>query len=407
MKHPATVALALALSMWAFSAASAEVLTLPMAIERATARHPSIRAAEAEVEAARAREAQAQAIQNPALSLQANEMPLANPGKGNLMAGLSLPLPVAGSRGARLELARLEGAIATTEVQEQRRDLIGKVKIAYAQVGHDTDRVRVAHAVLADAERLVKAAQTRYQTGDVPRSEVFRAEVERNRASRDLTVAESKQALAKKRLGFLVGHDPTDLAIAALPVPTVRQLTPVTDLRELMIASRPELRRADLEIQVTAQHRAYAQASVWSGAEVSVAGGLAEGQPAVSTSLSMPLPLNRNQAEISEADARKRQAEARLEALQLRLGIELEEAYQAAAIALTRYHLVTDADLPQARRFADNARRRFMAGEGSGLEAVEARRTLREVETEQLDALLEYREALARLEQTVGMDLPL
>lgn len=408
MKHPIRVALTVALGLWAFPAHGADVLTLPLALERATARHPLIRAAEADVEAARAREAQARAIQNPALSLQANEMPLANPGNGNLMAGLSFAVPIGGARGARIELARLEGAIAATEVQEQRLDLIGKVKTAYAQVGHDVERVRVAQAALADAERLVKAAQTRYQTGDIPRTEVFRAEVERNRARRDLMVAESQQALAKKRLGLLVGQDlAVDVAIAPLPVPAIRQLPPIGDLHRLMTASRPELRRAELEIQAADQHRSYAQASVWNGTEVSVAGGLAEGQPAVSTSLSLPLPLNRNQAEISEAEARKRHAEARLEALRLRLGVEFEEAYQAAAIALTRYHLVTDTDLPQARRLADNARRRFIAGEGSGLEAVEALRTMREIETEQLDALLEYREALARLEQTVGTDLAL
>lgn len=407
MKQTAAIILACTFALTSSPASGAERLTLSLAIERAMARHPLIRAAEAGAEAARAREAQTRALPNPALSLQAEEVPLANPVNGNLMAGVSVPLPVGGARAARSEIARLEAAIADTEIQEQRRDLIRTVKTAYAEVVHQAERVRLTRAVLVDADRLLKAAEARYQSGDVPRVEVFRTEVERNRAQRDVQVAESQHELAKRRLGLLVGHEPAeDLTVATPSVPTVSQLPPIRDLEVRMTASRPEHRRAELEVQVAAHQRAFAQANLWQGTEVSIAGGLAEGQPAVSTGLTVPLPFYRNQAEISEADAQQRRAEARLEALRMQFSSELDHAYQSAAIAWTRYQLVSDSDLPQARRFAENARRRFTAGEGSGLEAVEALRTLREVETEQLNALLEYREALARLEQTVGSDLP-
>lgn len=408
MKHPFAFALPFLLSLSSLPAFGSDAGTLPTAIEQATSRHPSIRAAEADVEAARAREAQTQAFPNPALTLQANEMPVANPIGGNLMAGVSLPLSLGGSRAARAEISRLETAIAETHLQDQRQAIVVQVTIAYAQVVHRIERVRLAQAALAEARRLAKAAEARYRSGDVPRVEVFRAEVEGHRAQRDLVVAESQQALAMTRLGLLLGHHRADpLLVASLPVPALRKLPPVSVLQDRMWRSRPELRRAELVIQVERQQRAVARAAIWQGTEVSVAGGLSEGQPAVSTALTLPLPLYRNQAEIAEADARGRMAEARLAAQRLRLEIELEEAHQEAAIALTRFQLVTESDLPQARRFADNARRRFMAGEGSGLEAVEALRTLREVETEHLEALLLYREALARLEQTVGTDLPL
>lgn len=406
MKHPFVLAYPLLLVLSALPALGAEVLTLPKAIEQATARHPSIRAAQADVQAARAREAQAQAFPNPALSLQGNDMPIANPANGNLMAGVSLPMPVSGARAARAEIARLETALAETEVQEQRRELIGQVTNAYAQAGYHTERVRLAQAALADVQRLWKAADARYQSGDVPRVEVFRAEVERNRAQRDLQVAESQQVLAKRRLGLLVGQSCDTLGVSPLAVPATRPLPPVDSLLNRMVASRPEMRRAELTIQLEQQQRELAQASIWQGTEVSVAGGLSEGQPAVSTALTVPLPWYRNQAEIAEADARKLRAEARLEALRIRLGLELEEAHLATAIAATRVRLLTESELPGTRRFAENARRRFMAGEGSGLEAVEAMRTLREMETEHLQALLEYRDALTHLDQVVGADLP-
>lgn len=406
MKHPCLLAFTLALGLWPCAALGADVLTLPAAIERATARHPSLRVAAAELDVARAKEAQALANPNPSVLLQAAEMPVANPANGNLMAGVSLALPAGGAQAARAEIARLEGLAATTELQAQRRDVVAEVKSAYAQVGHHTARVRLAREALDDAERLVTAAQTRYDAGDVARGEVFRAEVERNRARRELLVAEGLLSLANRRLGLLIGQDPDEeVTLADLPAPSGRQFPPIADLRARTTTWRPELRRAELDIQVAEQQRASAQASVWQGTEVSLSGGLAEQQPAVSTTLTLPLPLYANQGEIAEAEARKRQAEARLEALRLRLEIELQETYQATVIALTRYHLVTEVDLPQARVFAENARRRFMAGEGSGVETVEALRTLRGVEGEQLSALLEYHEALARLEKTVGTDL--
>lgn len=407
MKHTAALLLSCALGLWSLPASGADVLTLSRAIERATARHPMIRAAEAGVEAARAREAQARAFPNPALSLQAEEMPVANPLSGNLMAGLSVPLPIGGAREGRAAIARLETATAETEILDQRRALILVVKSAYAQVVHHAERMRLAQGGLSDAERLLRAAETRYRAGDVPRVEVFRADVERSRAQRDLQLVEGQLVMAKRRLGLLIGQEVAEeLSVAALPAPAARQLPALRALAEQMSALRPDVRRAELEVEVAAQQRVLAQANVWHGSEVSIAGGLSDGQPAIGTVLTVPLPVYRNQAEVMEADARRRQAEARLEAVRQSLTMELDEAHQTAAIALTRYLLVTDSELPQARRFADNARRRYLAGEGSGLEAVEALRTLREVETEQLNALLDYREALARLERTVGTDLP-
>lgn len=404
MTHAVTRWLSLLLCLWALPAHAA-ALTLSQALERALARHPAIRAARAEVGVARAKEDQARSLSNPSLTLQAAEMPLSNPANGNLLAGVSWPLPIGGMRAARSEIARLETAMAESEVRDQERELLSQVTIAYAAFQHHAERVRLARAAFEDAGRLSTAAETRYRSGDVPRAEVFRAEVERNRARRDLLVAERQLVVAKERLGLLVGEPGEELAPAALSAPRL-ELPPLDSLRERMWAARPAARRSELAIAVEEQHRLLAQASVWDGSEVSVGGGLAAGQPAVSTSLTLPLPLNRNQAEVAAAEARLRQAELRRDVQRLQLGMELAAAHGEAAIALTGYRLLAEVDLPQARRFADNARRRYLAGEGSGLEAMDAARTLRDVEAEHLQALQDYRASLARLEETLGAPLP-
>lgn len=406
MKHPFSYAVALVLSLSA-APAHAAGLTLADALSRAVARHPEIRAAEAEVDAARARERQVRAFANPSLSLQADEMPLSNLSGGNLMAGVTWLMPQGRARDARAEIGRLETTMAKTEVSDRRRELVAQVKTAYALVLHHAEQTRLARGALGDAERLHRAAEARYASGDVPRVEVFRTEVERNRAQRDVQVAEARRALAERRLGLLVGLGPDEaVEVSALPVPPARGLAPIGELRSLMRTERPEFRRAELAVAAEQRQRSLALASVWEGSELSLAAGLAEGQPAMSTALSLPLPVFRNRAELEAADARIRQAEARLEATRQRLDLELEEAHQEAAIAATRWQLVAESELPQARRFAENARRRYLAGEGSGLEAVEAMRTLSGVETDHLEALLDYREALVRLEKTVGTDLP-
>ena len=169
---------------------------------------------------------------------------------------------------------------------------------------------------------------------------------------------------------------------------------------------RPELRQAELLIRKEVAQRRVAQAGLWTGTEATFAGGLVGGQPGFTTTLTVPVPFYRQQGEIAEAEANRARAEAERDALKHRVTLEVERAYHEAAIASRQARLHLTDLLPQAQRLADNAQRRYEVGEGSGLEVFEARRAKQQAQSDHHRAVLEFHQALVRLEHAIAGEWP-
>lgn len=390
------------------SSAKAEApLTLGVVVQRAIANNPDLRAAESEIDAARAREIQAAALPNPNLTLTVDQVPIPQPLEGNYMAGVTQPLLLSGQREARTELARLDTKLAELERATVHRELIGQVKDAYAGLLFELEGTRLARLNDAAAETHWKATRTRFQAGEVPPVEVLRAEVERSRTQRDVAVAAAREMQARGRLNVLLGEEAeAPIVVADLPLPTGATLPTARSLVAEAIVTRSEMRRAEVLIQREALQRRVAQTSLWTGTEAAISGGMVSGMPGFSTSLSIPMPFYRQQGEIAEADANRRRAEAKREALKNEITLAVERAYREAVLDADQVARFQRSYIPQAQTLLDNARRRFEAGEGSGIEVVEARRALHETRTAFRQAVLDYRQAITALESTVGHDLP-
>ncbi|MNS46951.1 Cobalt-zinc-cadmium resistance protein CzcC precursor [compost metagenome] len=398
--------LLVAIALTASPAWSVEHLSIQEAVSQALSRNPEIRAAEREIDAARARETQAGVLPNPNLSLAVDEVPINSQVNGNYMAGISQPLLLGGQREARQALAQLERELAELELQTLRRDLSARVKDAYIRLLFDVAGVNLAKSGEEAAETQLDASQKRYKAGEVARIEVLRAEVERNRARREVAAATNRMYQGRSRLNVLLGREaPTPVAVQELAAPQAKTLPALPTLVTRALETRIELRQAELAIERETMQRRVAQASLWTGTEASVLAGAVDGGPGISASVTLPIPVYRQQGEIAEAEANRARAEARRDALRLTITSEVDEAYREAQSAAEQAGLYTKSYVPLAERLVENAQKRFAEGAGSGLEVIEARRALRETRTEYQQALLEYREALARLERAVGVEL--
>lgn len=397
-----------ALWMGIAPASAQAAMSMQEAVDLALRQNPEVRASEQQIEAARAREVQAATLPNPNLALVIDQVPVTSPAAGNYMAGISQPLLLGGQREARMEAAAVERELAEIERDVLMRDLAAEVQDAYAQVLFGNEVLYQAKINLESAQSLLAATRKRLRAGEVPRVEELRAEVEASRAQRDVEGATARLQSAKASLNVLLGR-PAQMAIAltALIEGRERELPSANVLVELALSRRVELRQAELAILREALQRRVAQTALWTGTEVSVLAGAVNGmQPGFTANLTLPIPLYRQQGEIAEAEANRARAEARRDALRNRITLEVEQAYRDAEVDARQVAAFRSTYLPQAERLADNARRRFQAGEGSGLEVIEARRAQREARTEYQQALLASRQAIARLERAVGGALP-
>lgn len=401
--------LALAGGCWAWLAASALAvgpLTLADALEKAVHQNPRLAAAERAIEAAKARELQAAVVPNPNLMLTVDQVPIPTPIAGNYMAGVSQPLLPPGQREARVALAQVETELAGMARDVVKLELSAQVERAYAGLLHARTALDQARREAEAGRQLLVATEGRFKAGEVARVEALRAEVESSRLARAVAAAESREAQARGRLNVLLGQPAqSELMVAGLPMPDPKALAPVGAYVEAGLARRPELRQAEAAIERESLQRRVAVTSLWTGSEVSLSGGAVGGAPGFSSALSVPIPVYQRQGEIAEAEANRARATAERDALKNTITLEIEEAYRQMAIAAGQVELFRRTYVPQAERLADNARRRFAAGEGSGVEVIEALRALHETRAELAQAVLDYREAATELARASGQVL--
>lgn len=379
------------------------VVALHDAVSMAIAHNPEIRAADRALDAARARLTQAEAWPNPNLTVMADQIPLTNPVGGNYMAGVAQPLLAGGLREARAEAARIDVELAVIAADLARRALVAQVKEAYIRHQFDHEGVRLARLGAEAAAAMHKATAARYRAGELARIDLLRAELELGRAARDGAAAESREAQSLAELNVLLGRAPHHgVEVGAPDAADVADLPTSDVLLAAAFLQRAELRQAELAIRREAAQRRLAQAGLWTGTEALFAGGLVSGQPGVTATLTLPVPFYRQQGEIAEAEANRARAEAERDALRYRVTLEVERTYHDVLIARRQARLLREGFVAQATRLADNARRRYAVGEGSGLEVAEATRALRQAQADHQQALLELRQALVRLERAVG-----
>lgn len=381
------------------------VLTLPAAIAQALAAHPRLRAAERLVEAARAREVQAGAVPNPNLSVAIDQVPFGHPAAGNYMAGVSQPMMPAALREAQLGVARTEREIAEASVAIERQDLAARIKDAYARVLFEARGLELALDTAEHARWLARAAAGRWRAGDVARVDVLRAEVDVARAEREQREAEGAIADARARLNVLLGRPAQEpLALGPLQAPSAAALPPIGTLVARALAGRLEFRRSALLVRREVLQRQAALAGMWTGTEIAAALGSVSGSPGFSTTLALPIPLYRREGEAAEAEAARLRAEAEQDVLRHEVTLEVEQARRRAALAADLAARFARDYQPRAARFAENARARFRAGEGTGVEVAEAEHALHEVRAQHQRAVLDWHEAIARLERAVGAE---
>ncbi|MBO9541429.1 TolC family protein [bacterium] len=405
MLRPTAALLALALAFSATPARALAPIGLDEAVKQALAQNPQLMAAERQVEAAQAREVQAAALPNPNLKLSADSIRLGSSG-GDYKAGLSQPLLLGGQRAARTEVAKLDKALAEFERAVLRQDLEARVKEAYARVLFEQEGLAFAKGNADAAQAHLRASQILVKAGEVPQVEALRAELDLSRAQRAVASSEGRVADALGRLNVLLGRKAEEpLAIQALPIPKLTSLPPVAQLVATSLERRPELSQAEANVQRETLLRRVALSGMWTGAEIEVGGGLSDGSPAIGASLTLPMPFYRQQGEVAEAEANRARAEAQRDQLRNEISLEVARAHREATLAADQAGRYQQAYLPQAERLLDNAQRRFRAGEGSGLEVIEARRALFETQTGYQQALLDFRLAIASLERATGSEL--
>ena len=361
---------------------------------------PAARAAAHEVAASDALVGQAGRLPNPELSwLREGQQA----GTRTTTVQINQPIELGGKRRARVALAQGAADAARGDRLAQRLAIRADVSATYHDVLIAGHRLALAQALTDLARRTVDVAGKRVAAGKISPIDETRARLAAVDASTALTQATAALAIARTKLGALIGRPAETFALDD----DSDQLPDAPPIADLLARESAAVRRA--RGQLAARQ---AQADVERAArvpDVTVSVGTQKddqvGRRQAVVGLSVPLPLfNRNEDALRAALRRTDAANDELAAAQVETTAALTAAHTRYATAKQEARLLRDDVVPGAKSAYEQTLKGFEYGKFSFLDVLDAQRTWFQVQTRHWDSLETAWRAWADIERLAGTD---
>ncbi|WP_350601323.1 TolC family protein [Pseudomonas sp. 65/3-MNA-CIBAN-0223] len=380
---------------------SSQTLTMDQALETAFANNPDLAAAQWEIAIAKGGRQQAGLIPNPELSWEAEDT-RRNSRTTTVM--INQPIELGGKRGARIDVASRAQDAAGIELERKRNVLRADVIQAFYSSSTAQQRLLLSRQSLELAERGLRVAQGRINSGKSSPVEGTRAEVQLSEVRLELRRAERDEARAYQQLAQVMGAPlPAFASVgdSGRSMPTVPEPSLLLD----RIGETAELRLAKLQIDQREASLGLEKAQRIPDLTVSVGSQYdeRERERVNVVGLSMPIPLfNRNQGNVLAAARRTDQARDLRNASELRLRTEIQTTLDQWMTANTEVTSFNQTILPAAQSAVDTATRGFEMGKFNFLDVLDAQRTLISARTQYIQAIAEATDAWVRIERIFG-----
>lgn len=313
-----------------------------------------------------------------------------------------------------VRLADANAARAEAELEVARRGLVQTVVQLYYGSGAANQKVMIAQRALDEANSFLDITTKRENAREAAHADVIKARLGVEQRQRDVDDAKLNAAKARLELGVLLYPDPsTDYTLAPVENPV-----PLPDRASIEAAAKnnnPEIRSALAAVQVSQAQTAQARAALLPDLVLNYTYGIDAPQFAkrgpdgalnlgYSAGATLDIPVwdwLTSQRKVKEAAIRSEAAKAMLTNAQRKLLASLAEYYDEADVA-RRQLASLDESVSDARESLRLTSLRYINGEGTVLDVVDAENTLTSAEDAQADGVVRYQTALAQLQTLTG-----
>ena len=370
---------------------------------------PEVAAWKTEIGAARFDVVTAGLLPNPELSIGGSGLLRGDPPDGLLNAGaeLSVPLPIFGQRGARIEAAERALSVAEMEVATRLWDRAAEIRAALVSLAFLEGERRLAKERLAEIDALERIVASRAAAGFDPAYELLRIhtvgatlvaeadklDAEHARAEGVLLGLVAAPGLERVRLG------PAELRVVSPPEDPERLADEaITRRPDLRLAKRSE--RAFLALAHQLRREAIPTPSL-------VVGSYFTRDPTSSSlvlGVGIPLPLfDRNQGLAGRAEVEASGQRLLGEGLEARARAEIRAAVEARQRALAALERFRTRGVANTLDLLEKARRAYQAGVFGITELLEAHESVWAARREAIDLERTAAEATAELARAAAL----
>lgn len=303
---------------------------------------------------------------------------------------------------------------AEAEAEVARRGLVVTVTNLFYGAQGDDSKAEVAREALTEANRFLDITQKREQAREVAHADVLKAQLQQQQRERELADATLQARQARLELGVLLYADPLTaytLQPASLP-------QPLPDQKEIDVLAKqnnPEIRSAAASLQVAQADTFAAKAALTPDLALNYTYGIdatnfgVNGPDGIrnlgySMSATLDVPVwdwLATERRIKASRLREGAAKVVLSAAQRRLLANLEEFYAEAAVAAQQLRSL-DVSVVTARESLRLMNLRYVDGESTALEVVDAQAAVITAETAEIDGQIRYQRARAQLQTLTG-----
>jgi cobalt-zinc-cadmium efflux system outer membrane protein len=376
-------------------------------IDLALGRSPVITGAKASLEQSRGQRVTAGAYPNPSITGSAGRGSIRDPSTGVSITERTFtveqPLEWPAKRQARQRAADAGVAGASAGLEEATLNLVAEVKVAFYQLLLAQRDADLSAQNLAMVKEVFRTVTARVAAGDATKFDLLKANVEVQKATKDVARAQSAVLTARvalnTRTAGALGHS---FAVQGDFEPMKGDIR-LESLTERVLEEHPTLRRLSRLVDQADQTLLYEKESRIPTVSVQGQYHREAGDESLTGGLSVPIPIwYRRQGEIQTALAGKHRLQAERDRMQNELIQALTQHAQEARTAKDQIDVFEQGLLKQAEETLRIARISFQQGAASLLEVLDAQRVNRQTLLEYAQARTELSVALARLERASG-----
>ena len=338
--------------------------------------------------------------------------------------GVNQLIEMGGKRGARLKLARANLSLIKAQLDALRIDVRSKVRKQYAELAAAEANIELVENQRKLVERLYLIALKKVKTKSAPESEALHARLSVEQFETLRTLALSRLRQASVKLDYLIGYkadrdlDVEDNGLFTLssqrtelvPQPDYN-IPPLQELLARAYAQRPDLMAA-LQKNIAnkwaiklAKAQAIPDVLIGSGYVFSTfkKNQMVSPQNGAYLNVNVDMPIfYRHQGEIAQAKANMSQSRLQLAQLTAQVETDVHTAYSdliAARSNITQYQKIL---IPHAREVVRLSQLGYEKGKNDLTDAIVAQQQFQQTLSGYFDTVVDYQEAWADLEHSVG-----
>ena len=388
--------------------------------ERFDSSNPKLKAAQITIDESRASEVTAYLRPNPEFSLSTDGYQVSrNNGVWQPFSGVVETPGVSylherqHKRELRRQSAQQTTALAQSDLEDQRRNLIFNLRGAFVQTLQQKAILALTQDNLSYYDRLLGISRDRFQAGDIAKVDLVRLELQRVQFESDVQNALVNLRTAKiQLLALLNDRTPVEQFDVTGPFAFKEEIPPLEEFRKTALATRPDLKSAIEAIEKAKTDHELAVAngstdptfSAWFSHNPSFANPYADNT--IGGSVSIPLRLfDRNQGEKLRTQLDIGKSERLRDASEAQVFSDVDSAYATLMSNLTLLRPYKSKYLPQAVEVRDTISFSYQRGGASLLDFLQAQQDYRTTELNFLNLVGSYLTAASQLNLAVGQEV--